>query len=243
MAYREDKDLFFLSECTSDELEPLVLCLTQDKNGKKRLTEELTKKEKYKAYYPLHYVYWKEIAEEIQRFGGDTIFNYIKGKKGVLYKEILIDVCKKLKVNFNKESETQIIESNLLMKILTDSIEKLPENELKQLAIDLGVKNAKNLAPNLIIPIMQQAFLAGGFMSYQLTAIIANAVVKAISGAGLAFGANAAVMKAMSILTGPIGVTLSSAWLIKGISGPAYRVTIPAIIHIACLRQIKNNSH
>lgn len=99
MAYRHDPDLEFLGTCSSEELEALVKVLTyDDKDNKKRWTENLTGKTKYKRYYPQHNMYWKEIAEELQRFGGNTFSNVARKGQGVLYREILLDVCKKLDI-------------------------------------------------------------------------------------------------------------------------------------------------
>lgn len=53
MAYRTDYDLEFLSQCSSEDLNDLVYCLTHDKDGSTRLTEELTMTESYKKYYPI----------------------------------------------------------------------------------------------------------------------------------------------------------------------------------------------
>lgn len=55
-------------------------------------------------------MYWDEIAEELQLFGGNTFMNLIKGNKVVLYREILCDVCVRLKVNYNKKSDFALIE-------------------------------------------------------------------------------------------------------------------------------------
>ena len=41
----------------------------------------------------------------------------------------------------------------------------------------------------------------------------------------------------MSILTGPIGWVITGLWTAIDIAGPAYRVTIPAVIEIVVLRQ------
>ncbi|EMH38121.1 hypothetical protein HMPREF1428_01328, partial [Helicobacter pylori GAM83T] len=43
---------------------------------------------------------------------------------GVLYREILCEVCNKLKVNYNKKSDTTLIEENMLSSILQKSLEK-----------------------------------------------------------------------------------------------------------------------
>ena len=72
-----------------------------------------------------HVEYWDLIAEELQRFGGNSIVNVLRGGEGVLYREILIDVAGKMKVNFNKESPTELIELHLLTKMMTDSLEKM----------------------------------------------------------------------------------------------------------------------
>lgn len=46
------KDLEFLYSAKSEDLRILTDYLTKDKHGNYRLTEELTNKRSYKAYYP-----------------------------------------------------------------------------------------------------------------------------------------------------------------------------------------------
>ncbi|HFC8538497.1 TPA: YaaW family protein [Neisseria lactamica] len=110
------------------------------------------------------------------------------------------------------------------MKILEDSIEKLSHSELQDLARNLGLKNFSGITPEALVGIFQAVFRAGGFKSYQLTLIIVNYIMKAILGRGLS-------------LAGPIGWTITGLWTAIDIAGPAYRVTIPAVIHVAVLRQ------
>lgn len=237
MAYRYDSDLEFLGEIKSEDLEDLVYCLTHDKDGSVRFTEELTQNNIYKEYYPDHQKYWRYIAAEIQCFGANTFATMLRGGKGVLYKEVLIDVCDKMKVNYNKNSSVEAIENNLLMKILTDALEKMSPEELKQLAEAAGVKNTSGITAETMIGVFQAVFRAGGFKSYQLTLIIVNAVLKALIGRGLPFVANAALTQVLSILTGPIGWAITGLWAAIDIAGTAYRVTIPAVIQVAALRQ------
>lgn len=94
MAYRYDDDLEFLESCKDEDLKILVNHLTKDKDGDARFTEELTMNENYKKYYPQHSKYWREIAAEIQCFGGNTFVTMLRGGKGVVYKEVLCDVCR-----------------------------------------------------------------------------------------------------------------------------------------------------
>jgi len=237
MAYRYDSDLEFLGQIESADLDDLVYCLTHDRDGEIRWTEELTTSEEYKKYYPDHKQYWKLIAAEIQCFGANSIATMLRGGKGVQYKEVLTDVCDKMKVNYNKYSSVQKIENNLLMKILIDSIENMSPEELKELAESTGVKNTSNITPEVMLGVFQAVFRAGGFKSYQLTLIIVNAVMKALFNRGLSFAGNAALTRTMAILTGPIGWAITGLWTAIDVAGPAYRVTIPSVIQVAVLRQ------
>jgi uncharacterized protein YaaW (UPF0174 family) len=237
MAYRYDADLEFLGQMNSEELNDLVYCLTHDRDGTVRFTEELTYNDHYKEHYPDHQKYWELIAAEIQCFGANTFTTILRGGKGVEYREVLMDACDKLKVNYNKDSSIEKIEGNLLMKILTDALEKMSPEELKELAEATGVKNTNGITTETMVAVFQAVFRAGGFKSYQLTLIIVNAVLKALIGRGLSFAGNTALTRTMAILTGPIGWVITGLWTAIDIAGAAYRVTIPAVIQVAALRQ------
>ena len=84
-------------------------------------------------------------------------------------------------------------------------------------------------------------FRAGGFKSYQLTLIIVNAVLKVLIGRGLPLVGNVILVRIANILTGPIGWVITGLWTAVDIAGPAYRVTIPAVIQIAYLRMLSEN--
>ena len=112
MKYIEDKDLNFLRNFNSKELDNLVNILT------KPLTQELTNREMYKEFYPEHSLYIEEILSELQHLGGNTIANVIR-KKGVVYAEILDDVCKAL--GFKIRNKLSIEEKEeLLLKVGKD---------------------------------------------------------------------------------------------------------------------------
>ena len=237
MAYRDDADLEFLGQMESQDLNDLVYCLTHDKDGDVRLTEELTMNELYKNHYPDHQKYWEMIAAEIQCFGANTFMTVFRGGKGVEYKEVLMDVCDKMKVNYNKSSSVEKIEGNLLMKILEDSLEKMSPEELRELAEATGVKNTSGITAEAMVGVFQAVFRMGGFKSYQLTLIVVNAISRALIGRGLTFAGNAALTRTMAILTGPIGWVITGLWTAIDVAGAAYRVTIPAVIQVAALRQ------
>jgi uncharacterized protein YaaW (UPF0174 family) len=144
-------------------------------------------------------------------------------------------VCDKIKVNYNKKSDTHVIEENLLMKIFKDSISNMSEADLEKLAKEMDLKTT-DFTKEAIFASMQLIFKAGGFASYQYTVIIANVILKALTGKGLTFAANAALTRTASVLLGPIGMTVTALWTVSDIAGPAYRVTSPAVVLISALR-------
>ncbi|OIJ16213.1 oxidoreductase [Anaerobacillus arseniciselenatis] len=235
--FREDKDLVFLKYSNNEDLEILVNYLTKNQKGKKRFNSELAMERKYVDNTPNHQAYWDLIAAELQTYGSNGVARVIRGNKGVYYKEILIDVCKKLKVNFNNKSDVVIIERNLLMKILTDSLEKMDNEELKKVIEELDLK-MDTFNKQAVLVAIQAAIKAGGFKSYQLAMIVANAVSKQLLGRGIALGGNAALARVLGIFAGPVGWTIMGLWTAVDLAGPAYRVTIPSVIQVAYMRAV-----
>lgn len=223
------KDFDILDEFSNEELDVLVKLMLDKGNA----TELLTLDENYKLYNPDHKRYVDKIKEELSLFAGNSVINMFRGN-GVPYREMLLDVCEKTKTPFNKKASLERIENALLEKVLEDAWEKLSDEEKEKLFKDTPMGNIGGVGASVLIG----AFRAGGFASYQLTLLIVNTIAKAILGHGLPLLVNAALARALGILTGPIGIALTALWTIHDIAGPAYRVTIPATIYIAALRRV-----
>ena len=234
MAYRQDADLAFLEEVPSDDLHYLVEILTKREEGGSRVTEELTQSQEYLLHSPDHHKYWELIAAEIQCFGANTFMTMFRGE-GVLYEEVLQDVCDKMDVNYNKNASVQSIEMNLLMKVLENSMAEMSPSELKKVCKDLDLKTTTYTSEAVVVA-LQTAIRMGGFAPYKVAVIVANAVVKTLIGRGLSIAANVTLTRVMGIFAGPVGWILTAGWTLIDIAGPAYRVTIPAVIMIAYLR-------
>ena len=145
-----------------------------------------------------------------------------------------------MKVNFNAAQTTQTIEDSLLAKVLEDAWEKMSEADRKKLIEEAGnVFGAKvgGIGAGLLIQIIR----AGGFKSYQIALIIANAVAKAILGRGLTFAGNIYLTRLLAVLVGPVGWIITGVWTAFDFASQAYRVTIPACIYVAALRKMKEN--
>ncbi|GAA6981042.1 hypothetical protein ID0084_06760 [Helicobacter pylori] len=101
MAYRYDSDLEFLKQLSSNDLKDLFDVLIYDEYGTPRMSEELLNSTEYKTYGSDYAKYPKRISEELQCYGSNSFANLFRDE-GVLYKEILCDVCDHLKVNYNE---------------------------------------------------------------------------------------------------------------------------------------------
>ncbi len=240
MAYRFDKDLEFLGEMSSADLNDLVDILTKDDKGGSRWTGELTGSDAWKAYTPDHSRYWQLIAAELQCFGANTMVTFVRGGKGVLYREVLADVCEKSKVkDMDKTDNIMEVEDKLLNKLLADSLEKMSVSERAEFAKAIGATALRGaFTAEALAATAQLAFKAGGFKSFQLTLLVANATSKALLGRGLTLAGNAALMRTASVLTGPIGWAITGAWTVAvDVAGPAFRITLPAVAQVALLRK------
>lgn len=238
-----DKDLLFLKDCKSEDLQILVDYLTTDKDGSTRYTESLTPSEAYQKYYPHDLPkMWEEIVDELQHFGGNTFMNMLRGN-GVPYREILCDVASKLKVNFNPKSPVDIIERHILSKLIIASVEKMNDAELKEVIDELGIQNYDySTGRSTMLMALQVAIMQSGFVAYKIAVIVANQIARILLGRGLTFAANATLTRSISIFAGPIGWIITVAWALIDIAGTAYRVTIPAVIQIVYMRMaIQNN--
>lgn len=235
--FTNDKDLKFLYDCPNDRLKSLVDVIIYDaKDGKLRYTEGLSHAKTFRENYPNNIkAMLPEVIDELQRFGGNTLRNIFRGH-GVSYREILENVCKKQKVSFNKGISTELLERYLLQKILLTSVDKMTEEDVEHLS---GSKTmTKEMLMNNI-----GVFHAGDPLIIKMvtTAVLNIASKQGFKMLGL-WASRFAGSKVFSILTGPIGWSITAAWTAYDIAGPAYRVMIPVTIMIAYLRMISSKT-
>ncbi len=141
-----------------------------------------------------------------------------------MYRAILLDVSKRLKLKADKEMSTFEIEQQLLEQFLRNTWKKMDEEHKQEFlhAVDARVNELEEL-------LMKDKLLAKGvshLLSSQLTRILRTHAAMSVLGHGLLRGAG---------LGGPVGAALNG---VKAVSGSAYRVTIPAVLQIACLRRM-----
>jgi uncharacterized protein YaaW (UPF0174 family) len=227
-------NLNFLNECSNEQLKLLVDFIIYDSDGQKRWTEELTTRKDFMINYPNNLVKCvPHIIDELQRFGGNTFRNKIRGH-GVPYREILENVCNQLKVNYNKNNDTPLLEHYLLQKILLMSIEKMSEEDVQHLS--------KHYTKDMLKKKIGLLKAGSPLFIRLITMIIAKLAKKWGMQQAAKLAVDFAGSKAFTILAGPIGWVLSSLWTVYDIAGPAYRVMIPCTITIAYLRIVSEKT-
>ncbi|MGF6596300.1 uncharacterized protein YaaW (UPF0174 family) [Paraburkholderia sp. GAS448] len=194
------------------------------------------------------------IGQEICSFGGNTLTNVYRDVRNsipfgtlldkvlpdagttIAYDEVVKDVASHLKVAFDKKDDLLVVEDGILRKILRDSFEKMSPEERAAVLKELNVSDL-----SMLKPAAGAAFIAagrmGGFATYKLSLIVANAVSKALLGRGLPLAVNATVARTIGVLLGPIGWVVTGVWTLADMASPAYRVTVPCVIQLAYMRQ------
>lgn len=190
------------------------------------------------------------LANEILEFGGNTLGNafrrvrsnlpFISDSGGaatsgtVPYDEIVGDVASHLGVKVSKGSPIAIIEEGILRKMMGDAVQKMTDAQRQEVEIALGLGTSAVSQAALIL--LLQTGRMGGFATYKMAAMVANASARALLGRGLPLAVNSALSRTVGVALGPIGWALTAAWTLADLSSPAYRVTVPCVVHIAYMR-------
>lgn len=201
---RNDHDLFpILQEATSDEKAILAEIISNKQSS------SIDKNERDAL----------KLAIELQNMGGDSFMNLLR-RRGVSYREIVIDVADKVGVKVDKQDEIVKIEESIAVKVIDNYEEKLSEKERNQFddVLRESLENqklameAKNAAARSLMGITPALLAIGSFM-------LRRGAISAIPVAGQFLGA----------LTGVASIVLA-------FTGTAYSVTIPAVLVVGSIR-------
>lgn len=179
-----------------------------------------------------------KIEKSIREAGSNDLATIFRGE-GVPYNEVVLDVGNKIGAKVSKDYSVEDNEKKILWKMFEDTLDKLNDSEKRELLASLGIKEHEiplGSTAAFLIPIIMKHY--GGFAVYQVSLIVANTVSRALLGKGLSFAANATITRVIGTALGPIGWIATGLWLAIDIAGPAYRKTVPTVVHIAMLRQM-----
>lgn len=236
--YRRDIDLEFLAEAENEDLKVLSRYLTHDSDGQKRFTQTLLDNRRFTSNLESNQLgnVWSLIAAELQAYGGDSIANLFRGK-GILYKEILEDVCSHKGVKLEKEETILQKETRLLQGLLRQYLASASEVERTKFSEIVGAevyghKLSDNKAiidllfSNKRFAMIVSALFAASFQQIvqKSAAPIALRIFGTISSRALG-----SLIPGLNLIIAPTIFTL--------LTGPAFRVTLPCTLHIAYMRR------
>ncbi|MDR6710224.1 uncharacterized protein YaaW (UPF0174 family)/GTPase SAR1 family protein [Novosphingobium sp. 1748] len=183
-----------------------------------------------------------KIAVYLRQMGSHDVATLLRGGDGVAYDEIVFDVGKKLKAKVSKEQSVEENEEKILLKMFEDALEHMTDEEKRAILLSMGINEASipygPLGTAIFFNVLREL---GGFSIYRITVVVANMVSRSLLGSGLSFATNAALTRAVGSLLGPIGWIATGLWLVSDLAGPAFRKTVPAVVHVAMLRTMLVN--
>ena len=180
------------------------------------------------------------IAEELSRFGGNSLMNLFRGGGGVSYREIARDVADHLKAVSDGSDTAAAYEIAILQKLAEQSLSKMSETEKVAFFDQFGMRYAAGSGAAASAGLLA-GIAASSSSGFQLSALIANGVVTALLGRGVTVGFGS--IAGGAALAGPVAIALSVIWGLYGLTSPAYRVTVPCVIHLAYMRRKRAFAH
>ena len=234
---RPDFDLQFLQYCGNEELRTLCDILTYDNDGKIRMNEGLTNCECYIECYPNNMVgMWKDLASELQSYGGNSILNALRKGHGPSYESIVYDVCKRVGVKgISKHDTAEEMETKLLLLISTRAIGELTEDDVRSIMLDCDIHGYEYTKAGLIAALMGLHMFNRRLFIILIQEVM-NVVSRILVGRGVMMVGFGVLGRGIGVLCGPLGWLLLGGWTLWDLMGPAYRVTIPAVVQIALMR-------
>lgn len=168
---KQDKDLMFLVNCQNDDLRTLCDILTYNNKGEIRLSEQLTDSDAYLHYYPDKMnLMATEIAEELRKFGSNTVRTICRKGEADSYETIVRRVCKRMGVKVNDCDNTPTMERELLTTICEQTTSKLSDEELRKLADKAGIPhkslNHQMLVTAILFAIRRNTYLLTEMIYY-----------------------------------------------------------------------------
>lgn len=243
MPYRKDADLEFLKYCSDDQLKDLADILIFNEKGARRWSDSLSSDKNFRlarqtgAYASA----WREIAAEFQRYGGDTIANFLRGRAGVTYRVILRDLCADLKVEYDSNAPIEEVEEAFTLGIFERALQGMTAEERKRFVAnpDLLIEGENYTVPALMSSLIL-LFNTGGVAAYGITMTLLNAISTAFFGRALTYAASQTVVSSLMVFSGPVGWTLNFALFLPLFTGPNKKVVLLAALYIATLRRSGN---
>lgn len=230
-----------LRQAAPADLAALADIITDSGRGRLSLKEEAKKSILlHKRQQTLHTIA-PTLAEEICAFGGNTVVNAFRQKNALAYGVVARDVAKKVGAKVNKTVDVAGIERAIIETVLLKSLKGGKKEEMAalfkthQLNIDHEQVNQllKQGKANDVLSLLMSS--CGPYAVSKMVNAAMLPALKLAMKAGLPTLGKVIAGRAPTMLN-PVAAVLSAAWMTYDLTGPAYRVTVPAVVRIACIR-------
>ncbi|WP_312602678.1 ubiquinol-cytochrome C chaperone family protein [Pseudomonas luteola] len=179
------------------------------------------------------------LIRELQHFGGNSVVNLFR-RNGVPYVEIVADVLAYLGGVADKNESVASLETKVLNILLSEAWENMSAEEQANFA--RGFEGPAGLLAGSYAGLLA-AIRQGGASSIKAVLMSSGPLGQLVTKGTTAVTAGFIVSRFASLMLGPVGLALTGAAGAKSLAGEAYRVTIPCVVQIACIRQKKTAFH
>lgn len=176
-------------------------------------------------------------AEELTRFGGNSLVNLFRGGSGVPYRELLADVAGHVGAKNKASDSCAEMEMAIITKVFAQSLARMSEEDRKTLFESLGGLVYRPGMGAGALAALLASLGSSGLASYNLATVVASATMSSLVGRGVVLAGSSTLGRGLAVLAGPVGWAITGIWTAFDLASPAYRVTVPCVIQIGHMRQ------
>lgn len=234
----EDPDLAdVLLNASDDDIGLLIDVITDNGSGRVAVSNAVTRQLAAAKVSGPDELARALIAEELSRFGGNSMMNFVRGGKGVRYLEIASDVMDRTGAPKTFGIHCAAMEMAVIGKVLEQSLSRMSDQDKATLFQSMGAPYRVGMGPAALAALI--ATLGGpGIASYRLAALVASTTMSSLVGRGVILAAGSSTLgRGLAVLAGPLGWAITGIWTAFDLASPAYRVTVPCVIQIGYMRQ------
>lgn len=231
-----------LSVADANDLGILVDYITDKGDGRLALDSDVTKRlHNCKQNGVFTTKERRTIEEELLLFGGNSIANALRGIFGssssITYSELVRDVADKVGAANSSGDSNMEVESAIVLKLFQGFFNGMSEAEQAEMLKAFKVKSVSELKSFGHAAAAGATASAATMLGLKMSGIVAGAIATNLLGGAVGTAITLTGGRAVAALMGPIGVGIAAAWSLSDMASPAFRVTMPCVVHIAHMRQ------
>lgn len=226
-----------LMSASADDIGLLIDVITDSGKGRISLSSSVCRQLKAAMDKGVDEAARALLAEELTRFGGNSLANLFRGGSGVPYRELLADVVSHVGAEHNTGASCAEMEMAIIAKVFAQSVAQMKEEDRSTLFNSLeGQSYLPGVGP-LTLASLLASLGSSGLASFNMATLVASATMSNLVGRGVMLAGSTTLGRGLAVLAGPLGWAITGIWTAFDLASPAYRVTVPCVIQIGHMRQ------